>query len=70
MSACTGDILEIFRVKHNIVCSDIGAFSFTSKYFKQDNTSKRLSKTPTNLNVPTLDHRASVSTCFFFILVK
>jgi hypothetical protein len=47
MTGCTGDamdILEQFKVKHNIVCSDLGNFSFSSKSFKQENPSKRNSK--------------------------
>ncbi|KAF4527954.1 hypothetical protein B566_EDAN014127 [Ephemera danica] len=52
MIGCTGDVvdvLDMFKVKHNIVSSDLATFSFSSKQFKQDGTLKRNSKLSPNV---------------------
>lgn len=45
LASTSGDILEVFLVKHSLVCNQLGRFSFSSKTFKPEDKQKRLSPT-------------------------
>ena len=46
LASTSGDILEVFLVKHSLVCNQLGRFSFSSKTFKpEEKHRKNLSPT-------------------------
>ena len=36
LASASGDILEVFLVKHGLVCTQLGRFSFSSKTFRPE----------------------------------
>ncbi len=40
LASTSGDILEVFLVKHSLVCNQLGRFSFSSKTFKPEDRRK------------------------------
>ena len=41
LASTSGDILEVFLVKHSLVCNQLGRFSFSSKTFRPEDKQKR-----------------------------
>ena len=41
LASTSGDILEVFLVKHSLVCNQLGRFSFSSKTFRPDDRSRK-----------------------------
>jgi len=53
LASTSGDILEVFLVKHSLVCNQLGRFSFSSKTFKPEDKQKRnLSPTGQHIGQP------------------
>ena len=40
LASASGDILEVFLVKHGLVCTQLGRFSFSSKTFRPEDKRK------------------------------
>ena len=41
LASTSGDILEVFLVKHSLVCNQLGRFSFSSKTFRPEEKNRR-----------------------------
>eukprot|EP00092_Neocalanus_flemingeri_P059232 GFUD01070744.1.p1 GENE.GFUD01070744.1~~GFUD01070744.1.p1 ORF type:complete len:905 (+),score=202.84 GFUD01070744.1:37-2751(+) len=41
LASTTGDILEVFLIKHSLICTQFGRFSFASKTFRPETDKKR-----------------------------
>jgi len=41
LASTSGDILEVFLVKHSLVCNQLGRFSFSSKTFRSEDKNQR-----------------------------
>lgn len=41
LASTSGDILEVFLVKHSLVCNQLGRFSFSSKTFRSEDKNQK-----------------------------
>ena len=41
LASTAGDILEVFLIKHSLICTQFGRFSFASKTFRPETDKKR-----------------------------
>ena len=52
MASTTGDIIEVFLVKHSMVCNQISRFAFSSKTLRNSNEDRPLSPQKTSQQQP------------------
>ena len=75
LASTSGDILEVFLVKHSLVCNQLGRFSFSSKTFRSEDKNQR-STSPSRQQffgqvtqvvsfLTAISHRG-LRNCFFF----